>query len=209
MLIDQDIQASGQLSVQQGPDINAVPPKWMEYQLASDGLHTYMAGPAGGGAMVKIERPLPPASLWSSGKFTLVFALCPDQCSVDGSQIYEHDLRITMNGVTYIFDMQNNIAQGGMLQIGTGASWLDTPVMLGKPNACGWTDYRFACALGSGSQILSAQVNGGAPIPVPSVLAQPAQNLGWGDGVVFQNQRCFNAHGGVMGDVSRISIEWE
>ena len=219
MIIDQDIQASGTLSVQQGPSINATNPDWMKYQLAADGLHLYMGGPQYSGAMVKIERPTPPASLWTPGKFTLDFSLCPDRCSEDCSQVYEHDIRITMNGMTYLFDMQNNVAQGGVLQVGTGSAWLDTGVKLGVPAAGRWTEYKFNCAIvGNMAQLLSVQVDGGSPIAVPSTFAQPTQSLtfaqptqslGWGDGVVFQNQRCFNAKGGVMGDVSRISIEWE
>lgn len=210
MIIDQDIQSDPRwtLSKQQGPTINDKVPTAFNYEVDAQGnLNIYMTGDAYSGAMVKLECPnLAPRG----NRFKLRVALVPDEGAFEQAQVYETDIRITIGGMTYIFDLQNNIALGGVLQAGTGAEWNTTTAKLGIPPAHQVTAYDYACSidLSAGtSTVESASVNGGAPQIVN--FTQPAQELGWGPGVVVQNQRCFNAKGGSMSDASRISIEWE
>lgn len=209
MIIDENIERAG-ATYEWSEAINVVKPDSFIPQLAADGLHTYIAGPAYAGALGKVslgpERILP-----NTGKVTLVLAICPDHSLIERGQAIEHDLRITIGGLTYLFDMQNNLAKGGMLQIGTGSAWLDANVKLGIPASDQWTTYRYAWAMDTNAKVsepISAQVDGAPAMMVP-VGAQPAQSLGWGDGVVFQNQRCLNEKGGAMSDVVNVSLEWE
>ena len=207
MKIDRYIESDSRwtLSTQQGPGINDVVPDWFAYQLGDEKeLIIENEGKPYAGAMVKIECPgyVPP-----SNNFTLVFALHP--ITKARAQVYESDLRITMaDGRTYLWDIQNNIALGGMLQVGTGSKWITTAVKLGVPEYK-WNEYIYTCSFdetAGTSTISSVSVDGADPMEVN--FTQPAQNLGWAPGVVFQNQRCLNSLGGYMIDDSHVSIEW-
>lgn len=209
MIIDQDIQSDSRwtLSKQQGPGINDVVPDWFGYELTDGHLDISTAGSSYAGAMVKIERQsyVPPSNM-----FTVVFSIFLGRDAIERAQAIESDLRITLaDGRTFLFDNQVNFAFGGILQVGTGASWTTTAVKIGIPQVYKWSVRRYACSYdetAGTSTIESVSVDGGASIAVN--FTQPAQMLGWGAGVVFQNQRCLNAQGGQMWDSSRVSLEW-
>lgn len=209
------------------PSVNPTPPTSFLVELAPDGLHTYLAGPAYSGALWKLVRP----SLPTTGRLTLSFDWQPDAALLALAQACEFDCRPTdAAGNTYPMDSQLNLAEGAgsgtaMLQVWNGGltgKWTDTGLKIALPPAAQWTTLTFNYAFDQTHltcSVVSLTVGTGASVQtyvVPGQLqSQPVERLGWQPGqTVIQKQLDMGALGGgaaagAFSDVMRgITLGW-
>lgn len=211
MLIDQDIQFSSALATFQGPDINPVAPNSFNFVIALDRVETYIQGPQFAGALVQIKKALNVVAA-PVMNFRLVRSIFPFQSFVANSQVDEGDLRVTVGGLTYIFDNQFDYGNGGEFEIGTGSSWQPAGFKVPMPPAYQWTSYSIACVLDQEKKLATIQsvsVNGAKAAVVPPSLAQPAQNLGWTDQEIIVQMQCCLKAAGMMAYAWKLSLEWD
>lgn len=209
MLVDTQLETTP-VTVVTGPSINPIPPTIYTPVAASDGIHTYIGGPAMSGALWKLSRPL----LANKGLLNYSFSLLLDAALIQQARALEFDCRVTdANGWTYPLDAQFNLATG-WFQVATGVAankivWqnaVQMDLITGEPFinlTYSFDTVKHICS------VLGVSMVGGL-IPTPSALQnQPAVQIGWGKSeIVLQKQMCLNVAGAMSDRMRNITLTY-